>query len=127
MTDHQKQREVPRITLPGHPAARARATLEVHLLDLSLRGSRIEHMQLLRPGSGCHLELPAALGSLVLAAQVVWSRVVGTGASPEGERLLRYQSGLMFPQITAEQHTILTRALEEAASGIPLAGGGLSL
>jgi hypothetical protein len=127
MTDHQKQRAVPRITLPGPPTARTHATFEVRLLDLSLKGARIEHMQLLRPGFGCHLELPAALASLVLAAQTVWSRVVGTEASPEGERLLRYQSGLMFPQVTAEQHTILTRTLEKAASGVSLDGGGLSL
>jgi hypothetical protein len=127
MTDYQKQRAVPRLTLPGHPTARARATLEVGLLDLSLKGARIEHLNLLRPNSACHLELPAALGSLVLAAQVRWSRVVGTEASPEGERLLRYQSGLMFLQVTPEHHTLLVQALEQAASGVPLGNGGLSL
>jgi len=127
MIDYQKQREVPRISLAGHPTARARATLEVSLLDLSLKGARIEHLNLLRPGSNCHLELPAALGSLVLIAQVRWSRVVGTEASHERERLLRYQSGLMFLQVTPEQHALLAQAVEKAASGIPLGNGGLSL
>ena len=127
MTDYQKQREVPRIALPQRPTARARATLEVRLLDLSLKGARIEHLNLLRPGSSCHLELPTALGSLVLVAQVRWSRVAGTEASPEGERLLRYQSGLMFLQVTPEQHTLLAQALENAAAGVPLGNGGLSL
>jgi hypothetical protein len=101
--------------------------LEVSLLDLSLKGARIEHLNLLRPGSACHLELPATLGPLVLTAQVVWSRVLGTEVSPEGERLLRYQSGLMFPQVTPEQHALLVHALEKAASGVPLGNGGLSL
>ena len=90
MTDHQKQREVPRIALPQRPTARARATLEVRLLDLSLKGARIEHLNLLRPNSACDLELPAALGFLVLAAQVRWSRVDGTEPRAEGERLLIY-------------------------------------
>ncbi|HWT78082.1 MAG TPA: hypothetical protein VN648_04690, partial [Candidatus Methylomirabilis sp.] len=41
----------------------------------------------------------------------------GTEKSPEG-RLLRYQSGLMFPRVTPEQRNVLARALDE---------GGLSL
>ncbi len=124
---YQKQRRVPRITLPSQPAAWTRAPETVRFLDLSLNGARVEHLQLLHPGSTYHLELPAVLGSRLLAAQVVWSRVVGTEASPEGERLLRYQSGLMFPWVTADQHTILAQALEMAASGVPFEGGGLSL
>ena len=127
MTDYQKQREVPRIALPQRPTARARATLEVRLLDLSLKGARIEHLNLLRPKAACTLELPSALGSVVLAARVVWSRVVGTEPSAEGERPLIYQSGLMFPQVTADQHTTLAQALEKAAAGVPLGNGGLSL
>ena len=127
MIDYQKQREVPRISLAGHPTARARATLEVSLLDLSLKGARIEHLNLLRPGSVCHLELPAVLGSQVLTAEVRWSRVVASEANPAGERFLRYQSGLMFLQVTPEQHALLVQAVEKAASGVPLGNGGLSL
>ena len=127
MNDYQKQREVPRIPLSGHPTARARATLEVRLIDLSLKGARIEHLNLLRPGSICHLELPSIPGSQVLVAEVRWSRVVGTESSPEGERSLRYQSGLMFLEVSAEQRALLEQALEKAASGAPLGNGGLSL
>ena len=127
MTEYQKQRRVPRITLPGRAAARTRAIETVRLLDVSLSGARVEHLNLLRPGAPCTVELPPALGALVLAAQVVWSRVVGAEASPEGERLLRYQSGLLFSKVTAEQHTILGQALETAASGVTLNNGGLSL
>jgi hypothetical protein len=116
--EHQKQRRAPRITLPSQPAARTRATETVRLLDLSLNGARVEHLNILRPGTACSLELPASLGSLGLGVQVVWSRVVGSEPRLEGDRLLRYQSGLTFPQVTAEQHTILTRALEKAASGV---------
>jgi len=127
MIGYRKQRRTPRITLPGRPAARTRATETVRLLDVSLNGARIEHLNMLRPGAACTVELPPSLGVLVLSAQVVWSRVVGTEASPEGERLLRYQSGLMFPQVTAEQHTSLAQALEKASSGVAPQEGGLSL
>lgn len=84
MTEYQKQRRVPRITLPGRAAARTRAIETVRLLDVSLSGARVEHLNLLRPGAPCSVELPPALGALVLAAQVVWSRVVGAEASPGG-------------------------------------------
>lgn len=116
--EQQKPRRAPRIPLPSQPMARTHATETVRLIDLSLNGARVEHLNILRPGTACSLELPASLGSLALGVQVVWSRVVGAEPSPEGDRLLRYQSGLTFPQVTAEQHTCLTRALEKASSGI---------
>lgn len=127
MTERQEHRGMPRIPLPGRPTARTRVTETVRIVDLSLTGVRLEHLNLLRPGAACTVELPSLLGGLVLAAQVVWSRVTGTEPGPEGQRLLRYQSGLLFPQVTSEQKTSLTQALEKAASGVPLEERGLSL
>jgi len=51
MTEYQKQRRVPRIALPSRPAARTRVTEAVRLLDVSLNGARVEHLNLLRPGA----------------------------------------------------------------------------
>jgi hypothetical protein len=116
----EDKRKVPRIVLPGRPAARARATLEVSLCDLSAKGARIEHLSLLRPGSRCTLDLPPPFGPLALAAEIVWSKVVGTEQGSEGQPRLRYQSGLAFTGITAEQQAVLGKALERI---IP--GGGL--
>lgn len=127
MTDSRRPRQVPRINLPGQPTARTRSTETVRLLDLSLKGVRIEHLNILRPGGPCTVEFPPAFGSLVLLAQVVWSRVIGTDASPEGERILRYQSGLTFPKVTAEQQTILAQALEKAGASNIQKNGGLTL
>jgi len=127
MTESQEHRRAPRISFPGRPAARTRVTETVRILDLSLNGVRLEHLNLLRPGSTCTLELPPPLGALVLLAQVVWSQVVGTEANPEGERMLRYQSGLMFPRLSAEQRSILAQALDKAAAGVVLKDGELSL
>jgi len=113
--ERDKRRE-PRTALPG-PAARAREAREVRLLDLSLQGGRIEHRDLLYPGAPCHRELPAALGSLVLAARVVWSAVIGAERSARGERHLRSRTGLMFDRLTTTQHTALAATLEELTAG----------
>ena len=117
MPEYQKQRQTPRIVIPGRLDARAHATLPVRLLDLSTGGARIEHVNLLRPGSPCRLELPPALGAPTISAQVVWSRVLGVEPSPDGERRIRYQSGLTFLSLTAERQAALTRLLEQLTSG----------
>ncbi len=122
MGAYEKERTVPRIVLPGRPAARARATLEVSLCDLSVKGARIEHLSLLRPGSRCTLELPPPFGPLALSAEIVWSKVLGTEPGTDGQPRLRYESGLAFTGLTAEQQAALGKALERI---IPAGGLGL--
>jgi hypothetical protein len=117
MAGTPERRNATRILVTGRLGARARATLNVRLLDLSRTGARIEHSDLLRPGATYALELPPALNSLVLTARVVHSTVVGTEPTPEGERLLLYQSGLTFVGITAEQEVGLAAALERLTPG----------
>ena len=113
MTELQDLRTVPRTPLPQPPAARTREGLEVRLLDLSLKGARIEHPDLLNPGTPCHLELPPLLGSLILSARVVWCTIIGADSTPAGERQLRAHSGLLFEELTGEQQTILTGTLQQ--------------
>jgi hypothetical protein len=117
MAGTPERRRATRILVTGRLGARARATLNVRLVDLSRSGARIEHSGLLRPGATYAFELPPALGSLVLTAKVVHSRVVGTEATLEGEQFLLYQSGLTFVGITAEQQVGLAAALEHLPPG----------
>jgi len=42
--------------------------------------------------------------------------LVGAAQTPKGERQLRYQSGLAFTGITADQHTTLVSALKKLTS-----------
>lgn len=112
MTDIRERRQARRVTIGGHLSGRARVPLDVRFLDLSLTGVRIEHLDWLRPGSSCTLEFPPALGSLVLSARIVHSAVVGSEQSPEGYRLIRCKSGLVFVDVSAEQQAVLVDTLE---------------
>jgi hypothetical protein len=116
-----------RVAIPGRPGGRVRATLDARLLDLAITGARIEHHSLLRPGLACTLELPPTLGALVLPVHVVRSSVVGTETSATGEHLLRYESGLAFSELTAEQRTTLEAMLDRFTSGDALGSGRLVL
>jgi len=119
MDEMQERRRAPRIRVAGRLGARARATLDVRLLDVSLTGARIEHYDVLRPGATYAFEFPPVLGPLTLSAKVVHSTIIGTEKTTEGERLLRYQSGLAFITPNADQQATLTGILER----IPPGGG----
>lgn len=112
MTDHRERRRVPRIRLPAPLSGRTLGILSFYLVDLSVAGARIEHIDPLRPGSSWALELPIPLGGPVLSGQVVWSRVVEEKQTPKGEQSHRYQSGLLFTALTRDQEAELARIVK---------------
>src|SRR5574341_1801790 len=112
MVDSEERRRAPRIPITVNVGAKARTTLEVRLVDLSVTGARIEHRELLRPGSACAFQFPPAIGSLVLSARVIHSTVVGSTQHPNGERHLRYQTGLQFVGVTPDQRSVLEGIVE---------------
>jgi len=117
---HGEKRAVSPSVFPERPLARVREVREVRLVDLSVQGARIEHRGLLPPGSPCRLELPSALGDLVLAAEGVWSTVIGAERTTQGERRLLSRTGLKFGRPTAEQRRALAESLRATAlEGIP--------
>jgi hypothetical protein len=101
--------------------------MEVHLVDISASGVRIEHTELLRPGATYVFELPPALGPLTLTAKIVHSAVVGTEKTPDGGRILRYQSGIAFVEPTAEQQSALAAILKGLTPEGGLGDGRLML
>lgn len=103
--------------ITANVGARARATLEVRLVDLSVSGARIEHGELLRPGSACAFQFPPSIGSLVISARVIHSTVVGSMQNADGERQLRYQTGLQFVGVTPEQRSALEGIVERLTPG----------
>jgi hypothetical protein len=112
MAERQERRGAIRVAILAGARARVPAPLEVWLVDLSASGARITLGELLEHGAACTLELPPALGSLTLAARVMWSGVFGGEQTPEGDRHLIYQSGLTFADLTPDQRTALKAIVE---------------
>ncbi|MBI2000506.1 MAG: PilZ domain-containing protein [candidate division NC10 bacterium] len=127
MAEFQERRRATRIAVSGRLGGRARAILDVRILDISLSGARIEHLSPLPPGSPCTFELPPVIGSLLLSARVVRSTVTGSEQTPDGKRLLRYESGIMFIGLKEEQQAALEKALEKLTPGGGLGDGRLFL
>ena len=111
MMEAQERRAVPRTTLAEHPAVRVEGLREVRLLDLSLRGAQIEHLDLFRPSASCALDFPPPFGALTLPAQVVWCTVIGRQRKLGGTSHLVARSGLRFTRLTGAQHTALADCL----------------
>ena len=116
MAAERERRMVPRTTLAEWPAARVRGVRAVHLLDLSLTGAQIEHLDLVRLGAPCALELPPPFGALSLRAEVVWCTVIGRQHRLGGASRLVARSGLRFIRLTGAQHTTLADTLRHLAA-----------
>jgi hypothetical protein len=118
-----ERRRAPRLRVGGRMGAQARAWLDVRLMDLSLTGARIEHRDVLQPGSTCTFEFPPALGGLLVAVRVVHSTIVGGVPGPGEQPHARYQSGLEFVGLKADQRARLAGIVERLGER-PAAGEG---
>jgi len=88
------------------------ASQDVHILDLSLGGARVEHTTILRPGSSCYLRLPLKGQSVTVMGRIVWSRAVGRADAGQGETGLLYHSGVEFGALGTEAQAILAAFIE---------------
>jgi hypothetical protein len=117
MGEMLERRRAPRVAIVGRPSACVRDNLKVWVADLSTTGARITLGELLHHGSSLVLDLPPALGSLSLAARVVWSTIYGGEQTLEGEHHTIYQSGLAFVGLTPDQQGALARIVESFLHG----------
>jgi hypothetical protein len=112
MEETPDRRQVARITVPWHLSGPGLESRLVRLLELSSKGARIEHPDHLDEGFVCYVDLPPALGRVLLAGRVVWTKPQKGEQVIEGDKRVYYQSGIAFVGITPEQRTGLATALE---------------
>ncbi|HWU39532.1 MAG TPA: PilZ domain-containing protein, partial [Candidatus Acidoferrum sp.] len=112
MNETPDRRQAVRLTVPWHLGGPGVESRLVRLLELSSRGARIEHPERLNEGLVCYVDLPPALGRVLLTGKVVWTKLHKGEQTFEGEKHSYYQSGIFFVGITSEQKTALASALE---------------
>ncbi len=105
------RRQVARLTVPQRFGGGELEQHRVHMLDLTTRGARIAHREPLHAGGIGYVDLPPALGAVRLLGRVVWTRLHGTEQTLDGDRRVRYESGLEFTSLTPEQQAALAGAL----------------
>ena len=118
------RRRVVRLTVPRRWRGGDLEQHLVHLLDLSALGARIAHRELLHTGVVCAVDLPPALGALRLPGRVVWTRHRAADDLPEGDQRSRFESGVEFTRLTAEQQAALALALATFRAGEAGLGDG---
>jgi len=106
------KRRFARVTLKEPVSGDVTASHDVHILDLSLGGVRVEHTNILRPGSTCFVRLPLKQQVTTVLGRVVWSKAVGRAAAEHGGTGLLYQSGIEFVALSREVQSLLTAFLE---------------
>jgi PilZ domain len=111
MVTGPEQRRAMRVDVPKHFRGGQLEPHFVHLLNLSLLGVRIAHLEPWHEGVVCSVELPPALGALRLPGRVVWTRLRGTERILEGTQRSPYESGVEFTKLTSEQQAALALAL----------------
>ena len=111
MVTGPEQRRVMRVDVPHHLRKGELEPHFVHLLNLSLLGVRVTHLEPWDKGVGCSVDLPPALGAIRLSGRVVWTRLRGTEQSLAGDRRDHYESGIEFTNLTPAQKAVLVTAL----------------
>lgn len=110
MTEPERRRAM-RLDILRQPRGGKPESHVAQLLDLSPLGVRIAHRDPWNKGIVCSVELPPALGALRLPGRVVWTRLRAADDLSEEDRRSRYESGVEFTQLTAEQQAALALAL----------------
>jgi hypothetical protein len=111
MMKARERRVAPRTRAVSRPAVRVQGMREARLLDLSLTGAQIKHLDLIPLDAACVLDLPPP-ETLSLPAQVAWCTVIGRKRKQGGESDLVARSGLRFSPLTVGQQVALTDTLQ---------------
>ena len=105
-------RRYPRFNVGGWMKGRIAPDYEASLWDLSLGGARIEHAEVVRPGSVSYLYLPLLEGGVKLRCRVAWSAVNRPEMQPDGESTVIYHTGLEFLDLSEKTRSVISEYIQ---------------
>jgi hypothetical protein len=110
--EYPVRRKYARLTFSEPVSGAVTSSHEVHILDLSLGGARVEHTIILRPGSSCYLRLPLDERVMTLNCRIIWSRAISRAPGEQSGTGLLFQSGVQFGSLSREVQTVLEAYLD---------------
>lgn len=117
--EQRDKREYPRVFVEGKSRGRVAAICEGSLINISLGGVLIEHVDALRPGTPSFVELELQGKRARLRCRVARSVADRTEVQPDGEREVIYHSGLEFLDVPEETQQVISDYIESVAHGRP--------
>jgi hypothetical protein len=112
-----KKRRHARLVLAGPMAADVAGGHEVHIVDLSLGGARLEHAVVLRPGDTCFLRFALNDQLFTFTGRVAWSNVIGRREGRANE--LVYQTGVAFERVPTGARALLSELIGDEDTRSP--------
>ena len=103
------KRSCPRVMVGGETKGRVSSSDDALLLNISLGGVLIEHVQPLRPGTLTPLDVELQGNRLKVQCRVVRSVVHRIGLQPDGERALIYHTGLAFVDLSDDARQVISQ------------------
>ncbi len=107
-----ERRQYPRAIVGCWTKGRVTDMYEVSLLNISLAGAMLEHVDTLRPGTILFLSFDLQGERANANFRVVWSEVHGTAIQPDGEQALIYHTGVEFPNPSEETRQVISDYLQ---------------
>ena len=111
-SEYAGRRQHTRVTFSDPVFGAVTASHSVNVLDLSLGGARVEHTNILRPGSSCYIRVPLSEKVLTINSRIVWSKAIGRTEGEAGETGLLYQSGVQFGTMAPDSRSLLAAYLD---------------
>jgi hypothetical protein len=112
LPDYPVRRKHARLTFSEPVSGAMTSSHEVHILDLSRGGARVEHTIILRPGSSCYLRLSLDERVLTVNCVIIWSRAVDRVPAEQSGTGLLFQSGVQFGSLSSEAQAVLQAYLD---------------
>jgi DNA-binding response OmpR family regulator len=113
-----ERRRAPRIRLRESSPAQLQLR-DVNLIDLSLSGALVEHVEPIRPGEIYRLSLAAEGGKVQILARAMRVYASHRVAMAGGERQVVYRTGMEFVGLKKEASEILAKHIESLMRASP--------
>lgn len=102
------KRGYPRVVVEGKTEGKVTSVYEASLLNISLGGALIEHVEALRPGTPSYLEVELQGRRVRLRCRVARSVADRIEVQPDGERAVLYHSGMEFLDLPEDTQQVIS-------------------